>query len=166
MYGFEADADYFRSNAAFTNGTGALSTGDTFAITQSLTTDYLATLRPRLGVAADRSLFYVTGGAAFTRVSYVQTYADTLNSGTGTATGANSLIGWTVGGGWEYAWTDHFTTNIAYLFALSQFFMAWFIAWLYVRKAARFDQMGRSVLEHLDRHKLAAPLGTHKQGGK
>jgi outer membrane immunogenic protein len=27
------------------------------------------------------------------------------------------LIGWTVGGGWEYAWTDHFTTNIAYLFA-------------------------------------------------
>src|SRR5260370_33797540 len=56
--------------------------------------------------------------------------------------------------------------NIAYLFALSQFFMAWFIAWLYVRKAARFDQMGRNVLEHLDRHKLAAPLGTHEQGGE
>ena len=43
--------------------------------------------------------------------------------------------------------------NVAYLFALSQFFMAWFIAWLYVRKAARFDQMGRNVLEHLDRTK-------------
>jgi uncharacterized membrane protein (DUF485 family) len=43
--------------------------------------------------------------------------------------------------------------NIAYLFALSQFFMAWGIAWLYLRKAARFDQMGHSVLEHLRRRK-------------
>jgi uncharacterized membrane protein (DUF485 family) len=43
--------------------------------------------------------------------------------------------------------------NIAYLFALSQFFMAWGIAWLYLRKAARFDQMGRNVLEHLKRRR-------------
>jgi len=42
--------------------------------------------------------------------------------------------------------------NIAYLFALSQFFVAWFIAYLYVRAAARFDQQGRDVLAHLDRH--------------
>ena len=42
--------------------------------------------------------------------------------------------------------------NIAYLFALSQFFVAWFIAFLYVRAAARFDEQGRAVLEHLDRH--------------
>jgi len=38
--------------------------------------------------------------------------------------------------------------NIAYLFALSQFFMAWMIAWLYVRAAARFDRMAADVLEH------------------
>ena len=42
--------------------------------------------------------------------------------------------------------------NIAYLFALSQFFVAWFIAYLYVRAASRFDQQGRDVLAHLDRH--------------
>src|SRR6266496_2407328 len=42
--------------------------------------------------------------------------------------------------------------NIAYLFALSQFFVAWFIAFLYVRAAARFDEQGRAVLEHLDRY--------------
>jgi uncharacterized membrane protein (DUF485 family) len=42
--------------------------------------------------------------------------------------------------------------NIAYLFALSQFFVAWLIAFLYVRAAERFDQQGRRVLEHLDRH--------------
>jgi uncharacterized membrane protein (DUF485 family) len=36
--------------------------------------------------------------------------------------------------------------NLAYLFALSQFFMAWIIAALYVRAAARFDRMAREVL--------------------
>ena len=36
--------------------------------------------------------------------------------------------------------------NLAYLFALSQFFMAWIIAALYVRAAARFDRMAREVI--------------------
>ena len=36
--------------------------------------------------------------------------------------------------------------NLAYLFALSQFFMAWIIAWLYVRAAARFDRMATDVV--------------------
>ena len=37
--------------------------------------------------------------------------------------------------------------NIAYLFALSQFFMAWIIAALYLRAAARFDRMEHKVIE-------------------
>jgi uncharacterized membrane protein (DUF485 family) len=37
--------------------------------------------------------------------------------------------------------------NVAYLFALSQFLMAWIIAWAYVRAAARFDRMARDVIE-------------------
>ena len=40
--------------------------------------------------------------------------------------------------------------NIAYLFALSQFFVAWLIAWLYVRAANRFDRMAANVLKHLE----------------
>ena len=39
--------------------------------------------------------------------------------------------------------------NLAYLFALSQFFVAWIIAGLYVRAAARFDKMAAGVIsEH------------------
>ena len=38
--------------------------------------------------------------------------------------------------------------NLAYLFALSQFFMAWIIAALYVRAAAKFDKTARDVLEN------------------
>src|ERR1700730_10212198 len=37
--------------------------------------------------------------------------------------------------------------NVAYLFALSQFFMAWIIAALYLRAAAKFDKMEHTVIE-------------------
>lgn len=37
--------------------------------------------------------------------------------------------------------------NVGYLFALSQFFMAWTIAGLYVRAAKRFDKMSRDVIQ-------------------
>lgn len=36
--------------------------------------------------------------------------------------------------------------NVAYLFALSQFIMAWVIAALYVKAARRWDRMARDVL--------------------
>ncbi|HZF40077.1 MAG TPA: DUF485 domain-containing protein [Blastocatellia bacterium] len=39
--------------------------------------------------------------------------------------------------------------NLAYLFALSQFFMAWIIAALYVRAAGRFDEMARKIIHEL-----------------
>lgn len=40
--------------------------------------------------------------------------------------------------------------NLAYLFALSQFFVAWFIAWRYLRAADRFDEMGRDIIARLN----------------
>jgi uncharacterized membrane protein (DUF485 family) len=42
--------------------------------------------------------------------------------------------------------------NVAYLFALSQFFMTWIIAVLYVRAAGRHDRMARNIVaEHNER---------------
>ena len=40
--------------------------------------------------------------------------------------------------------------NLAYLFALSQFFVAWIIAALYVRAAAKFDKMAADVIAPRD----------------
>jgi uncharacterized membrane protein (DUF485 family) len=37
--------------------------------------------------------------------------------------------------------------NIAYLFALSQFFMAWGIAYLYVKAAGKFDKLSKDIIE-------------------
>ncbi len=39
--------------------------------------------------------------------------------------------------------------NLAYLFALSQFFMAWIIAALYVRVAMKWDVMAHSIISRL-----------------
>ena len=39
--------------------------------------------------------------------------------------------------------------NIAYLFALSQFVVAWFIAYLYVRAARGFDSRADAVIKDL-----------------
>jgi uncharacterized membrane protein (DUF485 family) len=41
--------------------------------------------------------------------------------------------------------------SIAYLFALSQFLVAWAIAALYVRKAAGFDKRSAELLKKLDK---------------
>jgi uncharacterized membrane protein (DUF485 family) len=37
--------------------------------------------------------------------------------------------------------------NIAYLFALSQFFVAWIIAGLYVKAANNFDRLSKDIIE-------------------
>ena len=36
--------------------------------------------------------------------------------------------------------------NLAYLFALSQFFMTWILAFLYMRIAARFDRTSEQIV--------------------
>jgi outer membrane immunogenic protein len=117
VYGLEGDFDYFRSNPQFNNDTNTLANGNTFAISQSLTTNFLATVRPRIGIAADRNLAYITGGAAFTSISYTEGYVDAnAPPGTGTASASRSLVGWTAGAGWEYAFADRWTVRAEYLY--------------------------------------------------
>ncbi len=118
IFGLEGDFDSFRSDPQFNNNTNTLANGNTFAISQSLTTNYLATVRPRIGIAADRNFAYITGGAAFTSVSYTTSYVDTNTTpGTGNASASRTLVGWTAGAGWEYAFADRWTVRGEYLLA-------------------------------------------------
>jgi len=52
------------------------------------------------------------------------------------------LVGWCP----DFMKTKVGTVNYAYLFALSQFFMAWIVAALYVRKAAGWDKAAAALL--------------------
>lgn len=54
------------------------------------------------------------------------------------------LVGYAPGFMSIKVWGD---VNLAYLFALSQFFMAWIIAGLYVRAGDRFDQISKDIIE-------------------
>jgi uncharacterized membrane protein (DUF485 family) len=43
--------------------------------------------------------------------------------------------------------------NLAYLFALSQFFMAWTIAYLYVKAAGGFDKLAKDIIDKVEKAK-------------
>jgi len=63
---------------------------------------YIGTVRARVGYAIDRTLIFLTGGFAY----------GGLNSGG--AFGGNNNTGWTLGGGVEYAFTNNWTAKIEY----------------------------------------------------
>ena len=116
VLGIEADWDYFkRSNSQ--GGTGIATTGDPLAVTNQSNSNWLATVRARGGLAWDRLLVYVTGGAAFSKIDYTQTMLTTLGTSSGTTTVSQSKAGWTVGGGLEYAFTNNWSGKIEYLYA-------------------------------------------------
>ena len=72
-------------------------------------TDYLASLRGRVGYAFDRTLIFATAGVAFTRMS---AEADLFN---GVSLNADqNFTGWTVGAGAEYAFTDNWIGRVEY----------------------------------------------------
>lgn len=70
--------------------------------------DWNGSARVRLGFAFDRLLPYLTGGLAFG--GYEVDFNHTGDSGSLDDT----MVGWTVGGGFEYAFTDSLTTRVEY----------------------------------------------------
>lgn len=63
-------------------------------------------VRGRIGLAADRALFYGTGGVAFLS-------ADATGASSAERIGTN-WTGWTLGAGIEYAISDNWTTRVEY----------------------------------------------------
>jgi outer membrane immunogenic protein len=85
----------------------------------------IASISGRAGVTFDNALIYLKGGLAIANSQ--MTLRDTTPVGFGMVSGASSSIsdakahvGWTVGGGTEYALTDHWSAKAEYLFASYQ----------------------------------------------
>ncbi len=84
----------------------------------SITGDFLTahskwggSIRGRLGFAADRALFYVAGGAAFVS-------SRTSIPTTGISIGDDDIrVGWTVGAGVDYAFTNNWFTGLEYRYS-------------------------------------------------
>jgi outer membrane immunogenic protein len=90
-------------------------------VTQTVTVDFgeiewMASFRGRVGFAADRALFYVTGGGAVARLGGstttlvnspgISTPAGTFVAANG---GSDTVWGWTVGGGIEWAFNQNWS---------------------------------------------------------
>lgn len=129
VYGVEADLSAFdvRGSQAGTGifpnggGGGAALNGNTFVVTTSASSNWLATLRARLGWAvAPTALLYVTGGAAFSDVKVSGTYGDNHSTvdfnGSGASSNSPLRAGWTVGGGLEWAFAPNWTVRGEYLY--------------------------------------------------
>jgi outer membrane immunogenic protein len=74
--------------------------------------NYLASVTGRVGYAVDRTLIYAKGGIGFTELELT----DVALSGVVNGSGSESLTGWTIGGGVEHAFNDHWTIKGEYQF--------------------------------------------------
>ena len=73
--------------------------------------DWFGTLRGRLGIADSRWLIYATGGWAFGHVKSSTFVQFSLSGDTYTSSFSDTLSGWTVGGGFEYAFHNNWTVK-------------------------------------------------------
>ena len=70
-------------------------------------TEWFGTVRPRIGYAADRALFFATGGLA---------YGSQKLSVPGIGSGSSTNVGWAAGAGVEYAFTNNITGKVEGLY--------------------------------------------------
>lgn len=109
VVGIEGDinASGIDGRAQFDLGDGTLIPG-TFAESDI---EWTASVRGRLGYGMDRFLPYITGGVA------VADYDHTLIGGPAPFEYGETYVGWTIGGGLEYAFTDNITTRVEYRYS-------------------------------------------------
>jgi outer membrane immunogenic protein len=116
VYGVEIDAESFHLRAS-RQGMAANPGFYAAAITSSVSTDWLMTARGRVGWAHENLLAYVTGGVAATNLQASHTFLDNALPGVTAAwSGSATKLGWTVGGGLEYALSRNWSVKAEYLF--------------------------------------------------
>jgi outer membrane immunogenic protein len=118
VLGLEADLNALQlSDTQKQTGRYNSSPANSFALSQSIRTDWLVTVRPRLGVVFDRLLVYGTGGVALTKFKYTEDFTDTFSPALNHASISETRLGWTVGGGAEFSLQEHWSLKGEYLYA-------------------------------------------------
>ncbi len=117
LLGIEVDADYFRMKKDFASGafTNAAS-GNSYTFTSSFESNWLITVRPRLGYAFDRLLVYVTGGLAIADQKFSQNITQLNIAYTEIGSVSKTTAGWTAGVGAEYALDNRWSVKAEYLY--------------------------------------------------
>jgi outer membrane immunogenic protein len=122
VVGLEADGTFLSRNARNTQELFALFSApptDTGPFTTSSSNNWVATVRGRVGYTWDKLMLYGTGGAAFTRTNYSDTYtsmniAPPLNPVN--ANFSSNKVGFAVGAGAEWMATQNWVLRAEYLY--------------------------------------------------
>ena len=108
VFGIEGDADWSNLQGSSGSTCGAISALVPPPVGCQTQSEWLATLRGRVGYAFDRILVYGTAGAAFGNIQTGLNPPSTFDSAI--------EAGWTVGGGLEFAFAQNWTAKVEYLF--------------------------------------------------
>jgi outer membrane immunogenic protein len=108
VFGVEGDIDWSPLKGSTSNTTTCVG----MTCTLETQTDWLGTVRGRVGYAFDRMLVYATGGGAFGDIKATLTSPALAVSGLTSST----EFGWTAGAGVEYGITRNLTAKVEYLF--------------------------------------------------
>jgi len=119
VFGIEGDINYFGFKGR-ASGTAVYPccAPDTFTVNSSVSADWLATIRGRIGfLAAPTWLLYATGGAAISEVKANFNFTDTFAGGAAeSGTIRDTRVGWTAGVGTEYAFGGGWSLKAEYLY--------------------------------------------------
>jgi outer membrane immunogenic protein len=108
VFGVEGDGDWTNLNGNSGSTCGAISAFVAPPVSCQTQSQWLATLRGRVGYAFDRILIYGTAGAAFGNIQTGLNPPSTFDS--------SVEAGWTVGAGLEFAFAQNWTAKVEYLF--------------------------------------------------
>jgi outer membrane immunogenic protein len=117
VFGLEGSVDGTSMSGTSTFGV-ADNLGGTGSITASTSSDVQGSIRGRVGVAFDRALLYATGGVAFADLN--TNYSDPsgyFGIPGATSSFSTTRVGWTVGGGIEYAVTNNWSIRAEYRYS-------------------------------------------------
>lgn len=109
LMGFNLQTNNFVWGLEADGGLSTADRGDNFGVggnMQSFRDRFIGNVRLRAGLAYDRALFFIAGGAAFTDERVVHS---------GGASDAQTRTGWTIGGGVDYAATQNTILRLEYL---------------------------------------------------
>ncbi|MBC7577065.1 MAG: porin family protein [Tardiphaga sp.] len=116
VFGLGADFNYLGLKASSSGSAVYPCCAPTsFTVASSVATDWLMTFRPRLGLAHNNWLFYVTGGLAVANVKGNFVFTDTFATAAESAAFSRTKAGWTAGAGVEYALLNGWSVKGEYL---------------------------------------------------
>jgi len=118
VFGIEADFNYFglKDSRSVTAQYTFSAPVANYTINQQVETDWLFTLRPRLGWAFNNWLLYATGGLAVTEIKYTNTFVDGYYPSLQNGSVSKTQVGWTAGVGVEYAYMNSWSAKLEYLY--------------------------------------------------